>query len=169
MPSRHAVSNSARSTLPLLLSRLGWVLFALALPATGAGMLTDLDTLQRPTSPNTWLIAPSGSGAVDDEAPELPVPAAHLAATWQQVVAAQPRSRVTVVSSDGLQVEAEQKSALFGFVDDVSFRAVPLDAGRSTYIAYSRSRVGYWDMGVNRRRLASWIGQLLERLDDGGQ
>lgn len=124
----------------------------------------DFDTLQRPSSPNHWLVAPANSdlaARADDLAPILPMSAPELVTAWIAVVEAQPRTRVLGVSDDGLQVEAEQRSALFGFVDRVSFRAVPIEPdNQSSFLAYSRSQLGYWDLGVNHRRLNDWIGQL---------
>jgi uncharacterized protein (DUF1499 family) len=49
---------------------------------------------------------------------------------------------------------------VFGFVDRISCRAVPDGCDRSTLFAYSRSETGYWDLGVNRRRLRSWLAAL---------
>ena len=124
---------------------------------------TDFDRLSRPDSPNHWLVAPADADQAlhaDDIAPVFDMPASRLAATWQQVVREQPRTQVIAVSADGLQVEAEQRSALFGFVDSISFRALPLDGERATFIAYSRSQVGYWDFTVNRRRLQAWVAAL---------
>jgi uncharacterized protein (DUF1499 family) len=128
-----------------------------------AATFLDFEHLARPTSPNTWLVAPASAPPAlraDEAAPEFSLAAADLAAAWVRVVAAQPRSRVVARSDDGLSVEAEQRSALFRFVDDVSFRAVPLAAGRSTCFVYSRSRTGYSDFGVNRRRLRDWLAAL---------
>lgn len=162
--ARHAVSLPALLLVTLLLS-------GCSPPPDRASSetmpLTDFATLERPGSPNTWLIAPPGAVDAltpDIAAPALPVPAARLAAAWTETVAAQPRSEVVTVSNDGLQVEAQQRSALFRFVDDVSFRAVPIDDTHSTFIAYSRSRVGYWDIGVNRKRLTAWTDALQARL-----
>lgn len=124
---------------------------------------TDFTSLERPSSPNSWLIAPATvqtGTAVDRQAPVYRLPAEALAKAWQEVVAAQPRTRILGVSEDGLQIEAEQRSALFGFVDLVSFRSIPLDADSATLFAYSRSLVGYWDVGANRRRLTAWLDAL---------
>jgi len=126
----------------------------------------DFDNLQRPGSPNTWLVAPGGYGDLqaDVTSPVFSVSANALAAAWQSVIAAKPRVTVTSVTADGLHIEAQQRSAVFGFVDDISFRAIPLVGGRSTFIAYSRSRVGYWDLGANRKRLTDWVTSLQQQL-----
>lgn len=124
---------------------------------------TDFEALDRPDSPNNWLVAPASKRSTlnaDAEADVFDVSASRLSELWREMVQGQPRSRVAAVSEDGLRVEAEQRSALFGFVDRVSFVAIPLDADRSTFIAYSRSQLGYWDLGVNRGRLTDWIEAL---------
>jgi uncharacterized protein (DUF1499 family) len=143
-----------------------------AVNSTDHSEMLDFDTLQRPGSPNTWLIEPAAEAGWDPPepdavAPTFELPAARLAEHWRDLVASQQRSRVLGVSADGLQVEAEQRSALFGFVDRISFRAVPLGQGRSTFAAYSRSGVGYWDLGVNRRRLQAWVAELTRAVGQG--
>lgn len=70
---------------------------------------------------------------------------------WQtllEVVAALPRT--TVVTKTDAYLHAESRSALFGFVDDVEFQLRP--AGKIIAVR-SASRLGYWDLGVNRRRV----------------
>jgi uncharacterized protein (DUF1499 family) len=136
-----------------------------AMNTANAAHLTNFATLVRSSSPNSRLIAPVAAAAAvqaDAVAPVLEVPAARLAEAWSTIVRAQPRTRVIAVSEDGLQVEAEQRTALFGFVDRISFRAVSVDAGRATFFVYSRSQTGSWDLGVNRRRLRRWLAALEE-------
>ncbi len=133
--------------------------------------LTDFSRLTLPASPNRWLIAPSAftPATPDETAPTFDVPAERLAEAWTVVVQSQPRTRITAVSADGLQIESQQKTAVFGFVDRISFRAVPLTPTRSTLCAYSRAETGYWDLGVNRNRLRAWLGELQAKLDAAPQ
>ena len=125
---------------------------------------TDFATLERPGSPNSWLIAPAGPSATspraDARAPEFNISAKRLSEDWAAFIGQQPRTRILGISDDGLQVEAEQRSTVFGFVDKVSFRAVQLGGAQSTFYAYSRSQTGYWDLGVNRKRLQDWVAAL---------
>lgn len=58
------------------------------------------------------------------------------------------RSRIVI--SEGVFLHAEFTSAFFRFVDDVEFL---LDDGRKWIHVRSASRVGYYDFGVNRRRI----------------
>jgi len=70
---------------------------------------------------------------------------------WQvllEVIAALPRTTVATKTDDYLH--AESRSAIFGFVDDVEFQLRPAD---KTIAMRSASRLGYWDLGVNRRRV----------------
>lgn len=130
---------------------------------TSAVALTDFSTLAPPDRPNNWLVAPAGfsGGAEPDEtAAVFNVPAATLADRWRAVIESQPRAAILATSEDGLRLETEQKSAVFGFTDRISIQVIPLDAERSTFAAYSTSLVGYWDMGANRGRLRDWIEEV---------
>lgn len=130
---------------------------------TPAANLTDFSSLAPPGSPNNWLVAPTdfaGAAEPDETASVFDVAPSTLADAWRTVIARQPRTAILATSEDGLRLEAQQKSAVFGFVDRISVEVVPVAADRSTFIAYSTSRVGYWDMGVNRDRLRSWIADV---------
>lgn len=129
----------------------------------------EFGALRRPSSPNHWLVAPPDADASlhpDAAAPSFQLPAERLARAWVGIVEQGPRTRIIGISDDGLQVEAEQRSAWFGFVDKVSFHAVTLDQESSTFFAYSRSQTGYWDFGVNRQRLSGWV-EALRKISDG--
>jgi uncharacterized protein (DUF1499 family) len=74
-------------------------------------------------------------------------------AAWQRlrdVVAARPRVRIVAATDDYLH--AEFRSLMFRFVDDVEFL---LDRAGRVIHCRSASRVGYYDFGVNRRRMES--------------
>lgn len=58
--------------------------------------------------------------------------------------------RATIVSSTPSYIHVEYRSALFRFVDDVEF--VLDDSARLIHFR-SASRTGYYDFGVNRRRM----------------
>ncbi len=64
------------------------------------------------------------------------------------LIEAMPGSRVTTRQSGYL--EAEFRSRLFGFVDDLALQA---DAAAGVVHVRSASRAGRWDLGVNRRRV----------------
>ena len=53
-----------------------------------------------------------------------------------------------------------------GFVDDVQFL---LDERARVIHVRSASRVGYWDLGVNRKRMEAIRREYLSRIDTRGQ
>lgn len=82
-------------------------------------------------------------------------------AAWSAVreaVEAMPRTRV--VTDRGDYLHAECTSALMGYVDDLELH---LRAEAGVVAVRSASRVGYGDMGVNRKRVESLRGELARR------
>ena len=74
--------------------------------------------------------------------------AAEAMRALKQVLEAQPRVRVLAETPDYLH--AEFRTTVFRFVDDVEFLAVEKD---HLIHVRSASRVGYSDLGTNRRRI----------------
>ena len=58
--------------------------------------------------------------------------------------------RAEIVTAETDYIHAIFKSSLFGFVDDVEFM---FDDQRKVIEVKSASRTGYWDLGVNRKRV----------------
>lgn len=73
---------------------------------------------------------------------------ADAMATLKEIVNSMKRSRIVTV--DDRYLYAEFRSSLFRFIDDVEFY---LDSENCMIHVRSASRVGYWDFGVNRRRV----------------
>ena len=128
--------------------------------------LTDLATARPTGQPNCHLILPRGWGAgpAHRDSPVFPVEAPALARAVAACLTATPRTEIVARAPDGLQFEAIERSRLFRFVDHVSVRAIPQGAGRSALALFSRSRVGYWDLGVNRKRAARLLAALESEL-----
>ena len=72
-------------------------------------------------------------------------------------------SNCRVVSQNSSYIHAEFRTRLLRFVDDVEFR---LESETNEIAVRSASRVGYSDLGANRRRLERLRGEL-ERLREG--
>ncbi len=66
----------------------------------------------------------------------------------KKIVISMKRSRI--IRSTGSYIHAEYTSALFRFVDDVEFF---LDERAAVIQVRSSSRIGYSDLGVNRKRI----------------
>jgi uncharacterized protein (DUF1499 family) len=117
----------------------------MSLLASAAG---DSDLPPCPSSPNCVSSHdPDPARRVD------PIPfrgtAAGAREDLETVVRSLPRSNV--VASTGDLVRAEFRTRL-GFVDDVEFR---IDEAAGVIHVRSASRKGYWDLGVNRRRVGT--------------
>ncbi len=65
----------------------------------------------------------------------------------ERIILAMPGSRI--VRSENLYIHAEYRSRVFGFVDDLE---VLLDEAQQLIFLRSSSRIGYSDLGVNRKR-----------------
>ena len=77
----------------------------------------------------------------------------------QQTLASLPR--IKVVSATGDYLHAEATSLIFRFVDDIEFQLRP---EQGVIAVRSASRIGYSDLGVNRRRVET----IRERLQSQG-
>ncbi len=93
-------------------------------------------------------------------APEVAGAPAEVMARLEALALAEPRTRVIARDADGLGATFVQRSALWRFPDYVSVRVEPAGPGRSRILAFSRSRFGRSDLGVNPARLRRWLRAL---------
>ena len=80
---------------------------------------------------------------------------------WQRVrefVSELPRTRIVAETSD--YIHAECRSLLLGFVDDLELHLRPAE---NIVAIRSASRLGYSDLGVNRRRVEHLRASLTSR------
>ena len=121
------------------------------------------DALKRPDSPNNWLVAPAGFAiAPDAVAPVFNVPMHDLIDTFKLVAL---RSKgVAVVEESAHAIHVVATTPLMRFKDDVWVLFIPIGENASTLALYSASRVGYWDLGTNRRRVKDWIERVQNAL-----
>ncbi len=122
----------------------------------------DFATLKLKPSPNQFLLCPDGFGNAKPHAasPVFDAPPSELAQKVIDVALAEPRTELAEGSAAELRFRLVQKSALFRFADDIDVQVVPQDGSKSALAVYSRSRVGYSDLGVNRKRVERWLGKL---------
>src|SRR3546814_798969 len=126
-------------------------------PVGIALMFLDFGFLRLTSRPNQFLVAPKGltQAAPHEESPVFAVAFERLCNAFAAMIEGQPRVEVRVRSEDGRRWELVQRSRLFRFADDVSVRFIDNGNGNgtATLAIYSRSRLGYGDLGVNRRRV----------------
>ncbi len=123
----------------------------------------DFAKLKRPTSPNTALIAPEGAtplASPDSKAPVFTFPAAELFARASAYIESRKDWRLVSADARAGRIRFVAISPLMKFKDDVDLAILPHGSGQSTLMAYSRSRIGYSDLGANAKRLAALIAAL---------
>src|SRR5690554_3581560 len=123
---------------------------------------TDLTV---PASPNWFLACPpqSGLAACKMQASIYPMATAELRARFFDVASSEARVALVADQSEHNRYRFIQKSRLFKFVDEITVEFVELTAETSSLYLLSRSRVGWWDMGVNARRVRRWLRKLGRR------
>ena len=123
----------------------------------------DFATLKRARTPNTFLMAPEGlckQSKIDVEAPVFASSPTKLRQEFLRLAIAKPRVTHLFKDDVGLYDDFLVRSALFGFPDLISVRFLDAQGGKSRIAVYSRSVYGRSDLGVNRARISSWIGEL---------
>jgi len=110
-----------------------------------------------PSSPNC--VSSDASDSVHATPPfQLEVSATEAWPQVQDAVSALPR--VQIVKATDVYLHAECKSSLFGFVDDLELQLRPTEG---LIAIRSASRVGFSDLGVNRRRVERLRAALINR------
>jgi uncharacterized protein (DUF1499 family) len=141
----------------------GWQLGPWSDEAKEYRVPVDFASLERKSTPNQYIVAPPGAtprAQPDAESPIFPVPPERLRDAVIAVVADVPRTAILERSPDGLALTVVQRSAVFRFPDYIGIQILPASEGSSTLAIYSRSRFGYSDMGVNRKRIEVWLAAI---------
>lgn len=132
--------------------------------------IPDPTEVTRTGRPNDWLVCPREAcrAEADAEVPRFPVPPERLLQAWRAVLAGQPRAVTVAADEERGLLLVQDRTPVFRFVDTVTIRVLPAADGGATFAAYSRSEIGYSDLGVNRRRLESWTAALARHLATDG-
>lgn len=149
------------------LAVLGVVVLAIAVRSIGHDARWHVDPLTEPspTSPNVYRVGPQSSVVqVDAVAPVYGLAADDLGRAFDSMVRSQPRTDVVGGSAADGWITYVQRSAVFGFPDYISVRFIELEPvdgqPRSTLAIMSRARFGESDLGVNEKRVNSWLDAL---------
>jgi len=144
------------------------IALVLALLVTACGAHTPETPMPSTVSPPPLTPCPSSPNCVSSEATDpshfvdpLPV-VGNGPATMRRLralIEATPRTRI--VQASDTAIDAEYRSWLFRFVDDVALRSDPT-AG--VIQVRSASRTGYYDFGVNRQRVEALRQALIRDL-----
>jgi uncharacterized protein (DUF1499 family) len=148
-------SLSSRLTLlPLLLTLFG--VFSCAGQPPRAG-LVDGHLRPCPNSPNCLNSEAAGAAHV------APIPyTSSPAMAWQNLKKTIEDTEGVIVDSQTGYLRAVYTSQVMRFADDLEFR---LDEVAGVIQVRSASRSGYWDLGVNKRRV-EWVRRLFAGRDE---
>lgn len=123
----------------------------------------DFRVLQRSAWPNDALACPRDfcpKSASDIVPPVYAVTADELDTALHAAVTLEPLiDRVDTAPAKHAS-RYVQRSPLMRFPDTISVRTIDLGPRRSTLALYSRSKIGYSDLGANKARLERWIALL---------
>ena len=95
----------------------------------------------------------------DIESPPFKLQAEQLGEIVRDVITAQVRTELVNEDSEIDQLVFVQRSKLFGFADTIWIQTVDLKP-HASIIMYSRSNFGFWDLGVNLRRVRAWLAAI---------
>lgn len=124
----------------------------------------DFATLALPPSPNTCLLTPStdpGAGHLHRD--PFPVAPDHAFAAIRAVAAMQARTFPLAEYPGRRQAQWVVRSRLMNYPDIVVAEVAPAGDGTGLWL-YSRSLIGWSDLGVNRERVMAWLAAFEDRL-----
>ena len=117
-------------------------------------------SLKRPPKPNTCLVAPENfclAAEPDFAPPIVAMTARGLYSRMSELIASERRWGKLEADPDQLRIKFVATTGLMRFKDDVDIEVTPIEDGKATFAIYSRSRVGYSDLGANRKRVSDLI------------
>jgi len=123
----------------------------------------DFAKLRRRATPNDALLCPPGicpHAKSDFEAKTYDMPPPALLTRLSAIVMSEPNTGALYCVLCETQARFVQYSRLMRFPDTIDVEVFPVGTDQSTLAIYSRSLVGYSDLGVNRARIARWLAAL---------
>ncbi len=126
-------------------------------------------TLKRPAKPNTYLLAPPDlclAAEPDAAAPSFSMSSRGLFSQLSEIIAGERSWGHVVADAEALRLKFIARTSLMRFRDDVDIMVIAPDAqanngeNAATLAIYSRSRVGYSDLGANKKRVDHILAKL---------
>ena len=115
-----------------------------------------------PKFPNYYLVCPPNYCNVMPSmvAPVYPVSAEDLFNAFNQIVSQVQYVNFIYSMPEQGQFQLVAKSLVLHFPDDIAVQFIALSDTTSTLAIYSKSRYGFYDFGVNKRRIDQWLSEL---------
>lgn len=122
----------------------------------------DFERLTRPNSPNYYLACASDRCNIkgDIVVPVFPLSVGMLKDTLNTIIKRQARYKLIDSNVHLMQYQYIQKSFVFGFEDYITLRFHTVNNKQSTLSLLSFSKTGYYDFGVNKRRVKRLLSLL---------
>ncbi len=122
----------------------------------------DFGNLVLKETPNQHLVCPPDFCAAEAhaESPVFNEPVQSLKQKWFALAGRRPRTELAGSDQQNERYTFRVRTAVIHFPDDLTVQFIALDDERSTLAIYSGSNYGYFDFGVNRRRIESWLREL---------
>lgn len=126
-----------------------------------AGVMTgflDFSTFRRAPKPNNWLVLPDGFEAVesaDMASPRIALSPDELFVKLEGLVGSRRDWKLVDKDAGARRLRFIAVTRLLRFKDDIDIAVLPAAgaAGESEVAIYSRSRIGYSDLGTNAKRV----------------
>lgn len=122
-------------------------------------------SLKRSAKSNAYLLAPVDfclASKPDATSPFIPTMPDALYRRVQDIIAHQKRWSNVKADPATRQIRFVAKTPLMGFKDDVDIQVIAGETENTSTIAiYSRSRIGYSDLGANAKRVEVIMTQIL--------
>ena len=126
------------------------------------------ESVEPVSTPNSYLVCPRElcTSRPPDMAPEVyKASAAELMQLARETWSDEPGTRLVHDAPAAFTLRFVQRSKIMRFPDTISVRFIPVDEQQATIAIYSRSQIGYSDLGANEDRVKRWLGQLGKRVD----
>ena len=123
--------------------------------------MLNFEKLRKSSKPNCWLAAPAHllrESVPNTAGPVLPPPPATTFEALQKLLAEDPS--VSEIEVDETNLQLSYVAKVWVFKDDVDVKLGETNSHKTELAIYSRSRVGYSDFGVNKRRVEKLIADL---------
>ena len=134
----------------------GLAIYVRAAPSDPDRWHVDPLTVSAPDFPGYYLVRPSGGSTTG---PGFDMTPGRLLQEFHRVATSAPRTEVLAGSVEAGHVTYVTRSAIIGFPDYVSVKAVEDDDGARLAV-FSRLRFGRADLGVNRDRIERWMAEI---------
>ena len=123
--------------------------------------MIDFSTLQQPKKPNAYIVLPPAfdcPAAADRVSPIYDETALALFDRISGIIAQTPGWALADTDPANYTLRFVATTLILRFKDDVHIKTFPAPSGTQSYVAiFSQSRVGYSDLGANKKRIDGFL------------